>query len=64
MSSANYAFATHGLDATGDVYMQSWGIGPNFTQSTSSIRLQATNDFSGSGFVNDISTGCVTIFGA
>ena len=64
MSDSNYAFATHGVDLTLDAYMQSWGIGPNFSQSTSSIRLQCTNDFSGSGFVSDPSTACVTIFGS
>jgi hypothetical protein len=64
MSDANYAFATHGQDGFLDQYMNTWGIGPNFTQSTSSIRLQCTNDFSGAGFVSDISTACVTIFGS
>jgi hypothetical protein len=64
MSDANYAFATHGFDPTLDAFVNSWGIGPSFTQSTSSIRLRCTNDSSAVGFVSDISTACVTIFGS
>jgi len=64
MSNNSYAFATHGFDGTLDAYMNSWGVGPNFTISTSSIRLQCTNDFSGSGYVSDIVHACVTIFGS
>jgi hypothetical protein len=64
MSNANYAFATHGADTATDAFMGSWGPSTNFTQTTALIRLQATNDSSASGFVQDISTACVTIFGS
>lgn len=64
MSNANYAFATHGFDGTLDALMNSWGVGPSFAQTTTSIRLQCTNDFSSSGYVSDLATACVTIFGS
>lgn len=64
MFDGNYAFATHGFDPTLDAFVNSWGIGPNFTQSTSSIRLRCTNDSSAVSFVSDIATACVTIFGS
>jgi hypothetical protein len=64
MSNANYAFATHGFDGTLDAYMNSWGVGPSFAQTTTSIRLQCTNDFVSTGYVTDIPNACVTIFGS
>jgi hypothetical protein len=64
LANANYAFATHGADTATDAFMGSWGPSTNFTQTTALIRLQATNDASASGFVQDISTACVTIFGS
>jgi hypothetical protein len=64
MANANYAFATHGFDGTLDAYMNSWGVGPSFAQTTTSIRLQCTNDFVSTGYVTDLATACVTIFGS
>lgn len=41
---ADYAFATHSYDFAINATFQLWGPGPNFTQATSSIRFEATNN--------------------
>ena len=64
MTNSNYSFVTNGRDPARDAYSNTWGAGPNFSQSTSSIRLEYQNDFSGVGFSDDIDHGCLIIFGS
>lgn len=64
MANSNYSFVTNGRDPALDAYSNIWGAGPNFSQSTSSIRLEYVNDFSGVSFRDDIDYGCLVVFGS
>ena len=63
MVDTNYAVTTlGGQDTFDDAYTIVFGAGPNFSQSTGSVRLQGTNDFSGAGYRSDITNAHVAIF--
>jgi hypothetical protein len=70
-SNANYSFCTHGRNAVTNTTFETWGIGPNFAQTTSSIRLQNTGaDYAGTSNESSISlaatslgTLCAVFFG-
>jgi hypothetical protein len=48
-SNANYSFCTHGRNGNNNTSVEMWGLGPSFSQTTSSIRLQTqSGDYAGS----------------
>lgn len=70
-ANANYTFSTHGRNATSNTTFEVWGLGPSFSQTTSSIRLQNQGaDFAGTSAetnvampASSLATLCAVFFG-